>query len=161
MADSRASVVRLTVPNDANFMGNVFGGVILAEIDRVAYVTATRHSGLNCVTASFDGVDFFAPVRLGQMVTFDSRLTFVGHSSMEIWVQVHAEDLSGPPRRLVGNAFVTMVAVGPDGRPTPVRPLALTTDEERRLHAEGEARSAARRRAREAAARPTGSEKVP
>jgi len=146
--DSRASVVRLTVPTDANFMGNVFGGVILAEIDRVAYVTAARHSGLNCVTASFDRVDFLAPVRLGQVVTFDSRLTFVGHSSMEILVEVHAEDLLGGPRQMVGTAFVTMVAVGPDGRPTPVRPLALTTDEERRRFQEGEARMNARRATR-------------
>jgi len=151
VAESRASVVRLTVPTDANFMGNVFGGVILAEIDRVAYVSATRHSGLNCVTASFDRVDFLAPVRLGQVVTFDSRMTYVGHASMEIWVEVDAEDLTGPPRRLVGNAFVTMVAVGPDGRPIPVRPLLLTTEQERRLHAEGEARMNERRRMRAAA----------
>ena len=152
MADSRASVVRLTIPSDANFMGNVFGGVILEEIDRVAYVTATRHSGLSCVTASFDRVDFIAPVRLGQVVTFESRLTFVGRASMEVWVGVHAEDLSGPPKRRVGDAFVTMVALGPDGRPTPVRPLILATDEERRLHAEGAARMAARQALRRAAA---------
>jgi acyl-CoA hydrolase len=151
VADSRASVVRLTVPTDANFMGNVFGGVILAEIDRVAYVTATRHSGLNCVTASFDRVDFLAPVKLGEVVTFDSRVTFVGRSSMEIWVQVDAQELTGADRRLVGNAFVTMVAVGPDGTPSPVRPLRLTNAEERRLHAEGEARMAERRRLRHAA----------
>lgn len=148
VAASRASVVRLTVPTDANFMGNVFGGVILAEIDRVAYVTATRHSGLNCVTASFDRVDFLAPVRLGQVVTFDSRITYVGHSSMEILVEVHAEDLAGGPTRQVGTAFVTMVAVGPDGRPTPVRPLELSTDDERRLFREGEARMNARRATR-------------
>ncbi len=161
VADSRASVVRLTVPTDANFMGNVFGGVILAEIDRVAYVTATRHSGLNCVTASFDRVDFHAPVRLGQVVTFDSRITYVGHASMEIWVEVDAEDLTGPPRRHVGNAFVTMVAVGPDGRPTPVRPLLLTSDEERRLFGEGQARMEERKRLRtaERTARPEGTDR--
>lgn len=148
VGDSRASVVRLTVPTDANFMGNVFGGVILSEIDRVAYVTATRHSGLNCVTACIDRVDFLAPVRLGQVVTFDSRLTSVGHASMEILVEVHAEDLLGGPKALVGSAFVTMVAVGPDGHPTPVRPLELTTDEERERFKEGEARMHARRATR-------------
>ena len=136
-------------------MGNVFGGVILEEIDRVAYVTATRHSGLSCVTASFDRVDFIAPVRLGQVVTFESRLTFVGRSSMEIWVGVHAEDLSGPPRRRVGDAFVTMVAVDADGHPTEVRPLMLTTEEDRRLHDEGAARMAARQALRRANAAPT------
>lgn len=136
------------LPTDANFMGNVFGGVVLAEVDRVAYVTACRHSGLNCVTASFDRVDFFAPIRLGQVVTFDSRITFVGHSSMEIWVEVHAEDLAGGPALPVGNAFVTMVAIGADGRPAPVRPLELTTPQERTLFDEGRVRMEGRRSAR-------------
>jgi acyl-CoA hydrolase len=151
VADSRATMTRLTVPTDANFTGNVFGGVILAEVDRVAYVTATRHAGLNCVTASFDRVDFIAPVRLGEVVTFESQLTYVGHTSMEVWVQVLAEDLAGGPKSLVGNALVTMVAVGTDGRPAPVRPLELTTPEERRRFEEGRARMEARKRSRRAA----------
>ena len=149
VADSRATLTHLTVPTDANFMGNVFGGVILSEVDRVAYITATRHSGLNCVTASFDRVDFIAPVRLGEVATFQSRLTFVGHTSMEVWVEVHTEALAGGPRRLVGNAFVTMVAVGSDGHPAPVRELELTTPEERRLFEEGRARMEARKRSRQ------------
>jgi len=152
VAESRASVVRLMVPTDANFQGNVFGGVILAEVDRVAYVTATRHSGLNCVTASFDRVDFLAPVRLGEVVTFDSRITYAGHTSMEIWVHVQAEELAGGPKIPVGNAFVTMVAVGPDGRPTPIRSLELSMPEERQLFDEGRARMEARRQSRRSSA---------
>ncbi len=147
-AESRATVVHLAVPTDANFMGNVFGGVILADVDRVAYITATRHSGLNCVTASFDRVDFILPVKVGQVVTFDSRLTFVGHSSMEVWVQVLAEPLRGGPKELVGNAYVTMVAVGEDGHPVPVRPLEVTDEEDKRRFAEGRARMEERRRTR-------------
>lgn len=156
VADSRATVTRLTVPTDANFSGNVFGGVILSEVDRVAYITATRHSGQNCVTASFDRVDFIAPVRLGEVAMFESRLTYVGHTSMEVWVEIHTEDLSGGPRRLVGNAYVTMVAVGPDGHPVPVRPLSLTTPAEQRLFHEGRARMEARKRSRQ----PGGSEQA-
>jgi acyl-CoA hydrolase len=151
VADSHSSVVRLMVPTDANFMGNVFGGAILAEVDRVAYVTATRHSGLNCVTASFDRVDFIAPVHVGEVVEFDATLTYVGRSSMEVWVRILAENLSGGTRQIVGNAFITMVAVGEDGSPVAVRPLSLTTDEERRRYAEGEARMKERRRSRQMA----------
>jgi acyl-CoA hydrolase len=138
------------VPTDANFMGNIFGGAILAEVDRVAYVTATRHSGLNCVTASFDRVDFIAPVHVGQVVEFDARLTYVGRSSMEVWVRIDAEDLSGGGKRLVGNALVTMVAVDKKGRPLEVRPLSLTTPEERQLFAEGRERMVLRRQGRRA-----------
>lgn len=154
VAESHASVVRLTVPTDANFMGHVFGGVILSEVDRVAYVCATRHSGKMCVTASFDRVDFIAPVHLGEVVDFDARLTYVGRTSMEVWVSIHAEELEGGPPRLVGNAFVTMVAVDRAGRPTEVPALALESDDERRRFEEGRRRMEERRRTRAASDRP-------
>jgi acyl-CoA hydrolase len=146
---SRANVVRLTIPTDANFTGNVFGGELLAEVDRVAYITATRHAKANCVTASFDRVDFIAPVHVGEVVDFDARLTYVGRSSMEVWVKIRAEALEGGEPRVVAEAYVTMVAVGPDGRPIPVVPLSLTTDEERLRFEQGRRRMEARRKARD------------
>lgn len=136
------------VPTDANFMGNVFGGVILGEIDRVAYVTATRHAHAQSVTASFDRADFIAPVHVGEVVEFDAMLTFVGHTSMEVWVRVNAEALAGGPPRPVVEALVTMVAINQENRPTPVPPLILRNDEERRRFEEGRARMEARRRTR-------------
>ncbi len=145
---SRASVVRLMVPTDANFTGNVFGGAILGEIDRVAYVTASRHAATQCVTASFDRADFIAPVHVGELVDFDACLTYVGRASMEVWVRVQAEPLSGGPRRLVVEAYVTMVAVDPTMRPTPVPPLRLANDAERRRFEEGRVRMEERRRTR-------------
>jgi acyl-CoA hydrolase len=148
VAASRASVVRLMVPTDANFTGNVFGGQILAEVDRVAYITATRHAKVTCVTASFDRVDFLAPVHVGEVVDFDASITYVGHSSMEVWVRVQAEAAEGGRRRRVGEAFVTMVAVDRDGRPTAVPPLRLETDEERQRFDEGRRRMEARRQTR-------------
>jgi len=148
VAQSRASFVRLMVPTDANFMGHVFGGAILAEIDRVAFVTAQRHAHTPCVTASIDRMDFIAPVHVGDVVDFDASLTWVGRSSMEVWVTVTAEAAIGGPRRRVGEAYVTMVAVTPDGRPTAVPPLELTDADERRRFAEGRERMEARRRSR-------------
>ena len=68
VAESRSTVVRLMVPTDVNFAGNVFGGQILSEIDRVAYVVAGRHSHQNSVTASIDRMDFLAPVHVGDVV---------------------------------------------------------------------------------------------
>lgn len=139
------------VPADANFQGNVFGGAILAEVDRVAYVTATRHSGRSCVTASFDRVDFIDPVHVGDVVEFDAALTYVGRSSMEVWVRIGAEGLRGGGKRLVGNAYVTMVAVDERGRPVAVRPLRLETADERQRFEEGHQRMSERRRSRGAA----------
>ncbi len=150
-SDSRTSVVRLMIPTDANFTGNVFGGQILAEIDRVAYVTATRHSKETCVTASFDRVDFLSPVHVGQIVTFEGVITAVGKSSMEVWVNVRAEDLKRGLPVVVGQAFVSMVAVDDHGRPVPVPPLELTDDEERRRFEEGRLRMKNRRKSRASA----------
>jgi len=150
VAQSRASVVRLMVPTDANFRGDVFGGEILAEVDRVAFITATRHARTSVVTASFDRVDFIAPVHVGEVVEFDAMLTWVGRTSMEVWVRVHAEAASGGPPRQVAEAFVTMVGLDGDGRPAHVPPLAVQTDEERARFAEGERRMEARRRSRRA-----------
>lgn len=148
------------VPADANFMGNVFGGTMLAEVDRAAYVTATRHAGAECVTASFDRVDFLAPVHIGDLVEFAATITFVGRSSMEVSVEVRAEAVRGGPRRTVGHAYVTMVAVDASGAPQRVPPLALTTDAERERFREGERRMVARRATR-ASAPPSRSTNIP
>ncbi len=145
---SRASVVRLMVPTDANFTGAVFGGAILSEVDRVAYITASRHAKATCVTASFDRVDFIRPVRVGEVVDFTAQLTYVGRTSMEVWVRVTAEEVLGGPARLAVEAFVTMVAVDASGRPVPVPPLALVTAEDRERFEEGRQRTEARRRTR-------------
>ena len=148
---THASVSRLMVPTDANLMGSVFGGQILSEIDRVAFIAAVRHARAACVTASFDRVDFIQPVHVGEVVDFDAQITFVGRSSMEVWVKVRAEDLAGGTTRLVGEAYVTMVAVDATGRPVPVPPLPLRTDEERRRFEDGRRRMEERRRTRRSA----------
>jgi acyl-CoA hydrolase len=150
---SRSSVVRLMLPTDANFSGNVFGGALLAEIDRVAYITATRHAKTNCVTASFDRVDFIAPVHVGEVVEFDAMLTYVGTRSMEVWVRTTAEALEGGEPSLVAEAYVTMVAVDAVGQPVPVPPLSLTTPEEQSRFEDGRVRMQSRRSSRARAKR--------
>ena len=150
VGSSRASTTRLMVPTDVNFAGNVFGGHILAEIDQVAYITAARHSQASCVTASVDRVDFLSPVHVGDVVDFEAELTYVGTSSMEVWVRVRAEPVHGTGTREVGEAFVTMVAVDGNGRPHPVPTLVLESVEERLRFEEGRRRMEERRRTRHA-----------
>ena len=145
---SRASTVRLMVPTDANFTGNVFGGRILEEIDKVAFIAATRHSRTTSVTASFDRVDFLQPIHVGDVVDFDAEISYVGTSSMEVWVRVRVEPAHDHDARAVAEAFVTMVAVGPDGRPVPVPSLLLESVEERLRFEEGRRRMEERRRTR-------------
>ncbi len=141
------------LPAEANNLGSVFGGVILAEIDRVAYITAARHARAPCVTASFDRVDFIAPVHVGDLVHVDGQVTFVGKTSMEVWIQVSVEPLEAHRLQLVGDAFVTMVAIDPNGRPIAVPELLVTTDEERLRYEEGRRRMDERRKTRPRPAR--------
>ncbi len=136
------------LPVEANNLGSVFGGIILAEIDRVAYITASRHVFAPCLTASFDRVDFIAPVHVGDIVQLDAQVTFVRRTSMEIWIQVSAERIDAERAQLVGNAFVTMVAIDASGRPIPVPELVLTSEEERLRFEEGRRRMDERRKTR-------------
>jgi acyl-CoA hydrolase len=120
------------MPQDANNMGHVFGGVILSMMDKTAAIAAFRHSRASVVTASIDRVDFREPVRLGDLVIMQSSVNFVGRSSMEVGVRVEAEDLLSGRRRHTNSCYLTFVAVDANGRPVEVPELVPQTAEERR-----------------------------
>jgi uncharacterized protein (TIGR00369 family) len=124
----------LMMPNMANNLGHVFGGVILSLVDRVAAVAAIRHARQPCVTVSVDRVDFHQPIHLGELVIARASVNFVGRTSMEVGVRIEAEHLVTGERRHTNSCYVTFVAIDPDGHPVPVRPLLLETDEDRRRH---------------------------
>jgi uncharacterized protein (TIGR00369 family) len=151
---SEGSVSELMMPQHVNNLGHVFGGVVLAMVDRAAAVVAMRHAGQECVTVSFDRVDFREPIYAGELVTCQARVTFVGHTSMELSIQVHAENLFTGVSRHTNTCFTTFVAIDADGRPVPVRPLKLETDEDRRRFQEGRRR----REVRQALAKELGDE---
>lgn len=137
---SESIVSELMMPQHVNNLGHVFGGVLLAMVDRAAAVAAMRHAEGPCVTVSIDRVDFREPIYAGELVTCRARLNFVGTTSMEVGVHVEAENLLTGSRRHTNDCFLTFVAIDADSRPIPVRPLALETDEDRRRFAEGERR---------------------
>lgn len=145
--DSHAEVIARMFPSDANPAGNVFGGVILKQIDIVAGIVGHRHCRTNAVTASIDRVDFLKPVFVGNVLVLNARLNCVHKSSMEVEVKVESENLLTGERTLTGTAFVTMVALDESGRPTAVPQLLLKTREEKKRFEEGLARM--RQRARE------------
>jgi acyl-CoA hydrolase len=91
--ESESSISRVMLPPDANVAGNVFGGTILKMVDEIAGIVATKHCRRNCVTANIEHIDFIYPVRIGDLVELKGRLNFVGRSSMEVGVEVFAENL--------------------------------------------------------------------
>lgn len=113
-------------------------------IDSAAGVVAIRHCRTNVVTASIDRLDLLRPIFIGDLVTFKASLNMVGKTSMEIGVRVDAENLRTGETRKVAAAYLTYVALGPDGRPTKVPPLILESPDELRRNNEAKARREAR-----------------
>ena len=123
------------MPHMANNMGNVFGGVILSLVDRVAAVAAMRHARRPCVTVSVDQVDFREPIYLGELVTALAAVNSTGRTSMEVGVRVEAENVLTGQRRHTNTCYVTYVAVDERGRPTAVPAVVPETEAEKRRYA--------------------------
>src|SRR5678816_2656103 len=117
----------LMLPQDANNLGNVFGGVIMALVDKTAAVAAIRHARATCVTASIDRVDFREPIHLGDLVVLKASVNYVGRTSMEVGVRVEAEDMLTGNRRHTNSCYLTFVAVDRNGRPLEVPELVPET----------------------------------
>jgi uncharacterized protein (TIGR00369 family) len=145
-----AIMTELMMPNMANIVGNVFGGVILSLVDSVAAVAAIRHARNQCVTVSFDRVEFLEPIHVGELVVATARVNFVGRTSMEVGVRVEAENLVTGRRRHTNTCYVTYVAIDENGRPVPVPPLTIETDTQRRRYEAARLRRARRLAEREA-----------
>ncbi len=137
-------MTKLMNPHDANPVGNVHGGVIMHMIDSAGGVVAIRHCRTNVVTASIDRLDILRPVFIGDLVTFKASINLAGVTSMEVGVRVDAENLRTGEVRKVATAYLTYVALGQDGRPIPVPPLILETEEDRRRNDEAKERREAR-----------------
>ena len=129
------------MPQHANNLGHVFGGVILALMDTTAAVAAIRHARSTCVTASIDRVDFREPIHLGDLVVMKASVNYVGRTSMEVGVRVEAEDMLSGRRRHTNSCYLTFVAVDRNGRPVEVAAIRPESpDEERRFNAAVERR---------------------
>ena len=142
--ESAVVMAQIMNPRDSNPAGNIHGGVIMYMIDNAAGAAASRHARSQVVTASIDRLDFHHPVYIGDFVTLRASVNFVGRTSMEVGVRVEAENRQGI-RHHTASAYMTMVALDENGRPKPIPPLILETDEERRRNVEAKDRSETRR----------------
>jgi acyl-CoA hydrolase len=142
--ESEAVISELMMPQHANIMGNVFGGVLLSLVDRAAAVAAIRHARRPCVTVSVDKVNFREPIRVGELVTALARVNFTGHSSMEIGVKVIAENVLTGERRHTNSCYLTYVALDDQGHPTQVPAVVPETPDEKRRYDRAAKRRATR-----------------
>jgi acyl-CoA hydrolase len=139
-AASRSVLVRWMGVLDANHAGFVHGGTVMKLCDEAAGLAAIKHSGRRAVTAGMDRMAFLHPVFVGELLTCSACVNAVWRTSMEVGVRVEAENPFSGEKRHTSTAYVTMVAIDDDGKPTPAPPLVAETDAERRREREAETR---------------------
>lgn len=149
--DSIITLSQMMRLEDANLHGNVHGGIIMKLVDEAGALTCMRHAQRPVVTVAMDNMSFRHPIQIGDLVTLTSRLTYVGRSSMEVRVEVEAENPLTGVRVHTNTAHLVYVALDSAGRPAPVPALQLETPEEQREFEEAEARQGQRRAQRPAA----------
>ncbi len=137
-------MTELVLPGDTNAHGTIFGGKVMQWIDVAAGIAAMRHSAGGVVTASVDALTFLTPIHLGEIVRLRAQVNYVGKTSMEVGVRVEAENPRAGTSRYTTKAYLTFVAVDSEGKPRAIPPLVLVDDEDRRRHADADARRKAR-----------------
>jgi acyl-CoA hydrolase len=144
VAHSRISIAQLMQPEHANILGNVHGGWIMKLVDEAGALVCMRHAQRRVVTVAIDSMVFRHPIRLGDLVILTAELTGVGRTSMEVEVQVEAENPISGERLRTNTAYAVYVALDDAGKPVSVPPLLAETIEERRRQAEAQQRQARR-----------------
>jgi acyl-CoA hydrolase len=125
---------------DSNTAGNVHGGVIMRLCDEVAGIAAVRHSGSRVVTAAMDRMVFLHPVFVGALLTVKATVNAAWRTSMEVGVRVESEIVRSGEVTHTSTAYLTMVALDDEGRPTGVPAIRAETPEEKRRAREAQLR---------------------
>lgn len=149
ISESTFTLSALMGPQDANSLGNVHGGVIMRLVDEAGGLVAMRHAGKPVVTVAIDSMTFVEPILMGNLVQCRAQLTYVGRTSMEVRVEVSAENPLERNERVTNMAYLVYVALDVDGRPTEVPGIDFDSDEERARAEQARARQDYRKRQRE------------
>ena len=127
---SHCVINEIVLPNDTNNLGNLMGGRLLYLMDICAAISAQRHSNRVCVTAAVDSVEFQSPIRTGEIVVIEGQVNRTFRTSMEVELNVWAENAIEQTRRKCNRAYYTFVAVDENTHPVPVDPIHPETTEE-------------------------------
>ena len=131
--DSFTIMTEIVLPNDTNVFGNLMGGRLMYWMDIAAAISAQKHCNAPVVTASVDNISFENPIKLGNVVHVEARVTRAFNTSMEVHLKVWGEDLQQQFKYKSNEAYYTFVALDPNRRPQPVPPVITESEDERRL----------------------------
>lgn len=123
-------MTEMVLPNDTNTLHNLMGGRLMHWMDIVAAIAAQKHCNRIVVTASADNISFKEPINLGNVVTLRSKVTRAFNSSMEVFIEVTAEDIPASKKIMTHRAFFTFVAVDQNGKPIEIPQVVPETAEE-------------------------------
>lgn len=129
---SRITISQLMHPEHANLLGNVHGGWIMKLVDEAGALSCMRHAQKKVVTVAIDSMTFRQPIKLGDLVILNSEVTYTGHTSMEVTVEVIAENPITGERTHTNTAYLVYVALDDEGRPASVPPVKAETEEDKR-----------------------------
>lgn len=129
--DSFTIMNEIVLPNDTNTLNNLMGGKLLHWMDIVAAISAQKHSNCIVVTASVDGVSFKESIRLGDVVTLEAYVTRSFNTSMEVFIEVYAQNIPRGEKYKCNDAYYTFVALDSRHNPTAVPPLEPETEVEK------------------------------
>lgn len=124
------------LPSRANFSGKIHGGYILSLMDQIAFACASKHSAAYCVTASVDTVNFLNPIEVGDLVTMQASINYVGNSSMVVGIRVESENIRTGEVKHCNSSYFTMVAKDENNKSVKVPGLILRTSHDIRRFVE-------------------------
>lgn len=134
VADSFTVMNEIVLPNDTNTFGNLMGGRLMYWMDIAAGIVAGKHSNAPCMTASVDNLSFKTPIKLGNIVHIEAKVTRAFNTSMEIHLKVWGEDIIHQYRYESNEAYFTFVALDPNNKPRIVPQLVPKTEEEKAMY---------------------------
>lgn len=149
ISESRVRLSQFMHIDQANAVGNVHGGEIVKLVDEAGALAAIRHARSLVVTVAIDSMTFMEPIYVGNVVTLEAELTYVGNTSMEVRVEVSAENALTGAHTTTNSAYLVYVAIDSQGRPQRVPPLIAETDEEREIMEAAQERQAYRKQQRQ------------
>jgi acyl-CoA hydrolase len=131
-AESFTMMTEIVLPNDTNVFGNLMGGRLMYWMDIAAAIAAQRHSNAPVVTASVDNISFENPIKLGNTVHIEAKVSRAFNTSMEVHLKVWGEDFTLQYKYKSNEAYYTFVALDPNRRPRQVPQIDPQTEEEKK-----------------------------
>ena len=145
---SATEMVQVVLPNDANPLGFILGGTVMHLIDIAGAIASHRHARTPMVTAAVDGLQFLHPIKVGDLIILNARVTATFTTSLEVEVEVFSEGTLTGERQRTSVAYLTFAAINDEGASVPVPPLLLETDDDRRRAEQAKARRVVRLQSR-------------